>query len=165
LGIKIDENVVPGPIRDQVSIQTPQNVEKSAKKGLDFMQPESVLGGILKTFRHFFAGLFLMFYGDVPFSVRGSIWAPKASERVAKGSPKSSKTRSKAIVQNMRKAWQALYGRHIGRFREGRGTHFFRDAAKKPLQKGPERGLEGFFVIWGLLWELSGAPFRTKKVI
>jgi len=63
----------------------------------------------------------------------------------------------------MRKAWQALYGRHMGRSRGGLGTHFFQDEAQKPLQKGPERGLEGFFMILGLLWELPGTPFWEKK--
>jgi len=85
---KFDENVVPEPIRDQVSIQTPQKVEKSVKKCLDFMPSESVVGCILETFRHFFAGRFLMSFWDVPFSLPCAIWAPEAPERVPKGSPK-----------------------------------------------------------------------------
>ena len=70
---KFDENVAPGPIRDQVSIQTPQKVEKSVKKGLDLTLPESVVGCISETFRHFFAGRFLMSFWDVPFSLPGAI--------------------------------------------------------------------------------------------
>jgi len=67
------------------------------------------------------------------------------------------------MFRNMQKAWQALYGRHIGRSRARLGTDLFQDAAQKPLQKGPERGLGGFFMILGLLWELPGAPFWQKK--
>ena len=87
-GTKIDENVVPEPIRDQGQHRDPKKVVKSAKKGLDFMPSESVPGGILETFRHFFAGRFLMSFGDVPFSLVSSIWAPKVPERMPKGSPK-----------------------------------------------------------------------------
>jgi len=59
LGTKIDENVVPGPNWDQVSVQTPTKVEKSVKKGLDFGRGGNLLGDILETFRDFFAGRFL----------------------------------------------------------------------------------------------------------
>jgi len=45
-------------------------------------------GAIFETFRDFFAGVFLMFFGDVPFSLLGAIGAPKAAKRVPKGSPK-----------------------------------------------------------------------------
>ena len=85
---KIDENGVPGLIRDQGGIQTPKKREKVMKKGLDFDQGTSVLGCILETFRDFFVAVFLLFCGDVPFSLLGAIWAPKAPKRVAKWSPK-----------------------------------------------------------------------------
>ena len=88
LGSKIDENVAPGPIRDQIRTQTQQNLEKVAKKGLDFDQGTSVLEGIFDTFRDFVVGVFLTFFRDVPFSLLGAIWAPKAPERVPKGSQK-----------------------------------------------------------------------------
>jgi len=87
-GTEIDENVTPGPIRDQVSTQTQQNLEKVVKKGLDFDQGTSVLESFLETFSDFLGGLFLMFFSDVPFSLPGAIWAPKAPKRVSKGSPK-----------------------------------------------------------------------------
>jgi len=88
LGTKIDENMVPGPIRDQVSVQTPQKIEKSVKKGLDFERGQSPLGGILETFRDFFAGRFLMSFCEVPFSLLGAIWAPKVPKMVPKGRQK-----------------------------------------------------------------------------
>ena len=77
-----------GPSGTRVSIETQKKSKKSAKNGLDFEPGVTVLGSIWETFRNFFAGVFLMFFGDVPFSLLGAIWAPKAPERVPKGSPK-----------------------------------------------------------------------------
>ena len=50
---KIDENGVPGLIRDQGGIQTPKKREKIMKKGLDFDQGTSVLGCMFVIFRIF----------------------------------------------------------------------------------------------------------------
>ena len=43
--------------------------------------------------------------------------------------------------------------------------HFFEAAAQRPLQVGPEGGLEGFFMILDILWEVPGTPFGKKKVV
>ena len=43
--------------------------------------------------------------------------------------------------------------------------HFFEAAAQRPLQVGPEGGLQGFFMILHILWEVPGTPFGKKKVV
>ena len=53
----------------------------------------------------------------------------------------------------------------MGSFREGFVQHFFEAAAHRPLQVGPEGGLEGFFLILDILWEVPGTPFGKKKVV
>ena len=41
--------------------------------------------------------------------------------------------------------------------------HFFEAAAQRPLQVGPEGGLEGFFMILDILWEVPGAIFGKNN--
>ena len=43
--------------------------------------------------------------------------------------------------------------------------HFFEAAAQRPLQVGPEGGLERFFMILDILWEVPGAQFGKKNVV
>ena len=82
-----------------------------------------------------------MRFRDASFHVRGDLWAPKAPERVTKWSPKWSKRWSKGTLWNVPKAWQALYGRDMGRCRGGSRNQFFQERGAKASPDAPEEGL------------------------
>ena len=67
LGTKIDENVVPGPIRDQVGIQTPKKSQKVSGFGLDLLS----LGAIFRIFQLPLGWSFSVCFGNDSFSPPG----------------------------------------------------------------------------------------------
>ena len=95
---------------------------------------------------------FLVFFWSVFFAALAASRASKVPERVPKGSPKSLKRLSKGTLWNMLKAWQAWYGRHMGRSRGGSRNHFFQECGAKASPYAPEEGSGRFFVILGDLW-------------
>jgi len=80
-GTKIDENGVPGPVRNRVGLQTP----KKTKKIESVKRFRRAFWGHFGTFGEAF---FYCFWGDVPLSLLGAFWAPKVPERVPNGSQK-----------------------------------------------------------------------------
>ena len=82
-----------------------------------------------------------MCFRDTSFRFLGAIWAPKATERVPKSSPKWSKRGSKGTLWNVPKAWQALYGRDMGRCRGESRNQFFQERGAKASPDAPEEGL------------------------
>ena len=83
-GAKIDENGAPGPIRDQVGIQTPKKTQKVSGFDVDL----SSLGALFSTFGLPLGWSFSVCFGNVFFRLSGGILPPKVPERVAKGKQK-----------------------------------------------------------------------------
>ena len=98
------------------------------------------------------------------FRLLGDPWAPKATERVPKWSPKWWKSWSKGTLWNVSKAWQALYGRDMGRYWGGPRNQFFQERGAKASPYATEEGSGWFFVILGALWGSLGAPFSEENV-
>ena len=72
---------VPGPIRDEVGIQTQKNTENAI-----LVNP--VWRVFWRQFATFSEVVFVCFFRRCLFRLRGDLWAPKATERVPKWSPK-----------------------------------------------------------------------------
>ena len=72
---------VPGPIRDEVGIQTPKNTE-------NVISGNPVWRVFWRQFATFSEVVFVCVFRRCLFRLQGDLWAPKATERVPKWSPK-----------------------------------------------------------------------------
>ena len=85
--LKIDENGVPGPIRDEVGARTPKKHETVKRLSLDIW----IISG---TFRHLLRRRFFMFFWYAPLSPPGPLLGALSP---GKGAKRSSKMNKNAI--------------------------------------------------------------------
>ena len=93
-GTQIDENGVPGPIRDQVGIQTPKKTQKAFGFGLDL----TPLGALFRIFGVHFRWSFSVCFGNISFSPLG--WH-SAAQDAGKGGKRDPKVMKKDVLRHL----------------------------------------------------------------
>ena len=111
-----------------------------------------------------FAGIiFACFCEGVLVALLGDFWAPKVPKRLPKRSHKGAKSEPAGTLRNMLKAWQALYGRHMGRSLGGSGRRLFLARVSRPCPRAFRGAFFADFVRFGAPFRDPGAPLWAQK--